>query len=125
MEAIIFLVISALVTWLVYWLVDSSGPRQFGHGVVVGKKFTEGYWQTTWITTTQSDGNGGTTTSSYPQMTWIPDSYILRIHITDDIANKSVSKELYESTQEGETISVEYSQGRLSKDKIFIKKAWK
>jgi hypothetical protein len=125
MEAIIFLVISALVIWFVYRLVDSSGPRQCGYGVVVGKKFTEGYWQTILITTTQSNGNGGTIISSYPQMIWIPDSYVLRIHIADHIVNESFSKELYENIQEGETISVEYSQGRLSKDKVFIKKAWK
>jgi hypothetical protein len=113
-ELIIF---SALAIWFVYRLVDFSGPRQFRHGVVVGKKFTKGYWlvysQPTSITTASS------------VWTRMPDSYVLRIHIADDIANKSVSKELYENIQEGETISVEYSQGRLSKDKVFIKKAWK
>lgn len=125
MKAVVLFVISALVIWFAYWLVDSSGARQIGHGVVLGKKFIEGHWQTTWITTTQSDGNGGNTTSSYPQMNWIPDGYVLRIHIADHIKSASVSKELYESIQEGENISVEFSKGRLSKSKVFIKRVWK
>ncbi|MEH1907541.1 hypothetical protein [Nostoc sp.] len=121
MKVIIFLVISALVIWFVYWLVDSSGSRQFGYGVVVGKKFTKGYWQTRLITTLQTDANGVTTSSMHPQTTWIPDSYVLRIHVADDIVNQSVSKMLYESIEEGENIPVEYSRGRLS-DKVYIKK---
>jgi predicted RNA-binding Zn-ribbon protein involved in translation (DUF1610 family) len=34
----------------------------------------------------------------------------------------SVSKEVYKSFNEGDSIPVKYSQGRLSKDKIYIKK---
>ncbi|MHC5775464.1 hypothetical protein [Nostoc sp.] len=73
------------------------------------------------ITTLQTDANGVTTSSMHPQTTWIPDSYVLRIHVADDIVNQSVSKMLYESIEEGENIPVEYSRGRLS-DKVYIKK---
>lgn len=120
---VIFLaiVVSTLVIQHVYWLVDSSGARQFGYGLVVGKKFTKGYWKTTWQTRRQSNGKRGIRTKRYPRSTWIPDSYLLRIHVAHAIANESVSKELYESIDEGERVAVEYSQGRLSKDKVFIK----
>ncbi|NJR63120.1 MAG: hypothetical protein HC769_32680 [Cyanobacteria bacterium CRU_2_1] len=122
MEVIISLVILSLVIWFVYWIIDSSGSKQFGHGVVVGKKFTPAHMQTTYVTTSQSDGRGGTITSTYPQITWIPDSYVLRIRIAGDMPSTSVSEEVYESFNEGDSIPVKYSQGRLSKDKIYIKR---
>lgn len=122
MEVIIFLAISALVIWLVFRLVDSSGPTQFGYGIVVGKKFIKGYWQTTYVTTTHTNGNGCTSTSTFPVTSWIPDSYVLRIHVANRIVDQSVSEEFYKSIKEGETIPVEYAQGRLSKNKVFIRK---
>ncbi len=116
MEAIIFLVIFALgiwlayCIWLAYWLIDSSGAKQFGHGVVVAKKSTEAHWQL--MNVAQGDGKGNAL-----QWIYFPSSYVLRIQIAHTTASKLVSAEVYESVEEGDGISVEYSQGRLSKDR--------
>lgn len=123
MIAIISLVILALVIWFMYWIVDSSGVKQSGYGVVVGKKFTPAHTQTVWINTSQPDGQGGFTTSQYPQITWMPDSYVLRIYVAGDRLNTSVSEEVYQRFNEGDSVPIEYSQGRLSKGKIYIKEA--
>jgi hypothetical protein len=113
MRTIVFLVILAFVIWFVFWLIDSSNRKQLGQGVVVERKSTEE--QNQYVD--YGNNSGG-------HIQRAGGSYTLRIRISDRIASKSVSKEVYESIKEGDSVSVEYSQGRLLKEKLYIKKVY-
>lgn len=116
MEIIIFLIILFYVTSFLYWLIDSTGPKQFGNGVVMGKEFIPGRWK--YIPgSTSSNGS-----SSPGRCIWIPDNYVLRIRVAGAKPGISVPQKVYESFNEEDIIPVKYSEGRLWQHKIYIKR---
>jgi hypothetical protein len=104
------------IVYLIWYLLDSSfRPSLRCSGIVTRKRYTPGYWQTTWVS------NGKT---SYSIMYWVSETYELTVRINPGFGCISVNSSFYNSVTEGVNVYVTYSTGRFSGD-VYLWNVWK
>lgn len=101
-----------LIGYGIFVAVDSwFMPYSTAGGSVVSKNYSPGYFQTTYI----SNGNGGSTMV----MTWIPDSWHIKVQIEKGSDWIEVNEAAFNGFQSGTNVTVDFQNGRIS-DEVYM-----
>lgn len=120
LKGILYVALLIFAMWLLYWtgyffcwIYDSSFlPEKQTHGVITDKKWSDGYYQTTYI---YSSNN-----TMIPMMTYIDPSYYIYITIDGLVDDVSINKRSWIYLEVGDSLCCNYTNGRIWKS-MYVK----
>jgi hypothetical protein len=104
-----------------YRVLDLFSPVKSERGIVAEKEYIPSRSKIVSKRVTHLHEGFGATSYDIPEEIQVPEKCILHIKLNDETIVAPVSKKLYCSLDQGDDVTVWYSQGRFSK-KIYFKK---
>lgn len=127
MEGVTILIVLALLLPLVwlgyhfgYKVLDAFSPVKSEHGIIVEKEYIPPQLKIISKRVIRSHADHNSTSYDIPDEIQLPEKCILHIELNGKIIVAPVTGKVYDSLNQGDSILVRYSQGRVSQ-KIYLK----
>jgi hypothetical protein len=104
-----------------YKVLDLFSPIKSERGIIAEKEYIPSRTKIISQRIVRDHDGFGSTTYEIPQEIQIPEKCILHIKLNEETIIAPVSKKLYRTLNQGDSVTAWYSQGRFSK-KIYFKK---